>query len=310
MARVRKRVLGNTGIRISELGFGCASFWGKSALEEEVAIRLVHEAIDLGITLFDTGRSYAAGEAEVRLGRALKQKGVDRDNVVVATKAGTYHAGGGKIARDFSPDAILNSVGASLKALQLRRIDILNLHGPDRAELTRELIGALETMKAKGVIRAWGVNSFDPALIEHAITIPELDCVMIDYNILRPEREPLITRCWKAGKGVLAGMPLAMGHTRGALDRLKGAQDVWYAARGVARHREEMARGARFRFLHQQKDVTGSQAALAYVLMNPRVASAVFGTTRPEHLRENVQASGMVLPPALLAKIGAAQSLI
>lgn len=308
MAYIRKRVLGKSDLRVSELGFGCASFWGKLSFDEQQAVRLVRTAMDLGITLFDTGASYAAGEAEPRLGRALK--GVDTSNLVIATKAGTYHAGGGRIARDFSPKAVLKSAEKSLRALGLKQLGILQLHGPDRSELTPDLIGVLEALKEKGLIRAWGINSFDPELIEHAIGIPELDVVMVDYNVLRPEREPLISRAAKAGKGVLAGMPLAMGHTAPALARLKGAQDLWYAARGVARHREEMNRGGRFRFLHQQKDITGSQAALGYVLMNPRVASAVFGTTRLEHLRENVAASGVSLPPALLARIGAAQSLL
>jgi aryl-alcohol dehydrogenase-like predicted oxidoreductase len=308
MAYIRKRILGTTDIRVSELGFGCASYWGRPAFAEDEALRLVRTAVELGVTFFDTGSSYAGGEAEPRLGRALK--GLDVEHLVIASKAGTYAAGGGRIARDFTPAAIRRSVEQSLKRLGLAQLDILNLHGPDRSELTPELIGVLEDLKAQEKIRAWGVNSFDPATIDHAIGIPELDCVMLDYNLLRPEREPLITRCWKAGKGVLAGMPLAMGHTAPTLGRLKGAQDLWYAARGVARHREEMSRGGRFRFLHQQTDLTGSQAALGYVLMNPRVASAVFGTTRVDHLRENVKASGMTLPAALLARIGAAQSLI
>jgi Predicted oxidoreductases (related to aryl-alcohol dehydrogenases) len=299
------RPLGRTGLSVSELGFGCASWWGKPRFPERQALGLVHAALDLGFTLFDTGASYSAGEAEPRLGRALR--GRDASKLVIATKAGTFHAGAGRIGRDFSPAAIVASAERSLANLGVERLGLLQLHGPAVAELTDELLAALEGLKARGLVAALGVNSFDPAVIEHVIELPAFDVVMIDYNVLRPEREPLIARAAGAGKGVLAGMALAMGHTRPLLARLRGPQDLWYAARAFARHRDELARGARFRFLHRQAGITGSQAALAYVLANPQVSCAVFGATRLAHLMENAQASGLALPDGLMAQIRAAQ---
>lgn len=299
------RPLGRTGLTVSELGFGCASYWGKPRFDEASALALVHAAIEDGVTFFDTGASYSAGEAEPRLGRALK--GQDRDRLVIATKAGTYHAGGGHIARDFSPAAIVASAERSLVKLGLDRIDLLQLHGPAAEELTDELLDALNGLKARGLVRALGANSFDPAVVERIVDLPAFDAVMIDYNVLRPEREPLIARASAAGKGVLAGMPLAMGHTAPLLGRLRGPQDVWYLARALANHREELRRGARFRFLHRQPGITGPQAALALVLENPHVSCAVFGATRIRHLRENLQASGMRLSDDLRGQIRAAQ---
>lgn len=301
---MRYRPLGATGLTVSELGFGCASWWGKPRFDERTAVGLVHEAIDRGVTLFDTGASYSAGEAEPRLGRALR--GRDASSLVIATKAGTYHAGGGRIGRDMSPAAIAASAERSLRTLGVEALGLLQLHGPAIAELD----AALETLaglKARGWVRAIGLNSFDPAVIEHAIRLAGVDVVMVDYNVLRPEREPLIARAAAAGKGVLAGMPLAMGHTRPLLQRLRGPQDVWYAARALARHRGELTRGRRFRFLHRLPDMSGSQAALAYVLANPGVSAAVFGATRPAHLRENLSASELALPDGLMARIRAAQ---
>ena len=304
---MRQRPLGQTGLSVSELGFGCASWWGKSRFDEGTALGLVHEAIDLGITLFDTGASYSAGQAEPRLGRALK--GRDASGLVIATKAGTYHAGGGRIARDMSPAAIVASAERSLARLGVDRLDILQLHGPAALELTDEMFEALAGLKQRGLVRAVGLNSFDPAVVEHAIGLPGIDVVMVDYNVLKPEREPLITRAAAAGKGVLAGMPLAMGHTRPLLARLRGPQDLWYAARALAHHRGELARGGRFRLLHRLPDMTGAQAALAYVLANPNVSAAVFGATRPPHLRENVRASGLALPDEVMQRIRDAQGL-
>ncbi|WP_068878090.1 MULTISPECIES: aldo/keto reductase [unclassified Phenylobacterium] len=303
---MRYRSLGRTGLTVSELGFGCASWWGKPRFEEATAVGLVHEAIDRGVTLFDTGASYSAGEAEPRLGRALK--GRDSSGLVIATKAGTYHAGGGRIGRDMSPAAIVASAERSLQNLGVEALGLLQLHGPAIHELNDYMLETLAGLKARGLVRAVGLNSFDPAVMAHAIGLADVDVIMVDYNVLRPEREPLIARAAAAGKGVLAGMPLAMGHTRPLLARLKGPQDLWYAARALAKHRGELARGRRFGFLHGLTEMSGSQAALAYVLADPGVSAAVFGATRPEHLRENLAASGMILPEDVMARIRAAQN--
>ncbi|MBU1377818.1 MAG: aldo/keto reductase [Alphaproteobacteria bacterium] len=303
---MRYRALGDTGLTVSELGFGCASWWGKPRFAEATAVGLVHQALDRGVTLFDTGASYSAGEAEPRLGRALK--GRDTSRLVVATKAGTYHAGGGRIARDMSPAAIAASAERSLTNLGLETLGLLQLHGPSIPELEAAM-ETLAELKRRGLIRAAGLNSFDPAVIAHAVGLAGIDVVMVDYNVLRPEREPLIARAAAAGKGVLAGMPLAMGHTRPLLDRLRGPQDLWYAARALAKHRVELTRGAKFRFLHRLPDMSGSQAALTYVLANPGVSAAVFGATRPEHLAENLAASGLMLPNGVTARIRAAQKV-
>jgi aryl-alcohol dehydrogenase-like predicted oxidoreductase len=302
---MRYRPLGRTGLTVSEIGFGCASWWGKPAFDEARAVGLVHQAIDGGVTFFDTGASYSAGEAEPRLGRALK--GRDASGLVIASKAGTFHAGGGRIARDFSAKAVVASAERSLRNLGLEALPLLQLHGPAPWELTDELLVALEGLKARGLVRMLGVNSFDPGVIEAVIGLSTFDVVMVDYNVLRPEREPLIARAAAAGKGVLAGMALAMGHTGFRVARIGGLQDLWYAARALKNHRAEVAKGVRFSFLHRLPQMTGSQAALAYVLANPHVACAVIGTTRPAHLAENLAASGLALAPQVRTRIEAAQ---
>jgi len=297
------RQLGATRLQVSEIGFGAASFWGKPAFDERTALGLVHAAIDGGVTFLDTGASYSAGEAEPRLGRALR--GRDMAKLVVATKAGTFHAGGGRIGRDFSAAAVTASAERSLHNLGLQTLPLLQLHGPAIPEITDELRSALASLKARGLVRALGVNSFDPAVIDHVLGLPDFDVVMVDYNVLRPEREPLIARAAAAGKGVLAGMALAMGHTGLQVAKLRGPQDLWYAARGLVRHREEVVKGARFGFLSHVEGMTGPQAALAYVLANPDVACAVIGTTRLAHLHENLGASGLRLPATVAARIRA-----
>ncbi|MBP7648812.1 MAG: aldo/keto reductase [Phenylobacterium sp.] len=299
------RPLGATGLTVSEIGFGCASWWGQGAFDEGAAIALVHAALDRGVTFFDTGASYSSGNAEPRLGRALR--GRDLSALVIATKAGTAH-NGRRIVRDMSPAAIEASVLRSLGNLGLERLPLLQLHGPAIIDLTDELLASLESLKVRGLIDALGVNSFDPAVIDHVAGLPQFDVVMVDYNVLRPERGPLIARAAAVGKGVLAGMPLAMGHTGGQVLKLRTPRDIWYALRALKNHRAEVLAGRRFGFLHQEPGITGAQAALAYVLANPNVACAVTGTTRMGHLLENLSASGMALPLALAARISQAQA--
>jgi aryl-alcohol dehydrogenase-like predicted oxidoreductase len=103
-------------------------------------------------------------------------------------------------------------------------------------------------------------------------------------------------------------MALAMGHTGWQVARLRAPRDLWYAARGLLRHRREVEQGARFGFLNRLAGMSGPQAALAYVLANPNVAGAVIGTTRPAHLAENLAASGLALPPAVMDRIRARQA--
>lgn len=299
------RPLGKSGLSVSEIGFGAASWWGRAVFPESNAVRLVQAAIDGGVTFFDTGASYSLGNAEPRLGRALK--GRDASRLVVATKAGTYFADG-RVRRDFSPAAIVASAERSLGNLRLDVLPLLQLHGPAAEDLTDELRAALAGLKARGLVRALGVNSFDPTVIERAIALPDFDVVMIDYNVLKPEREPLIAAAAAAGKGVLAGMPLAMGHTGLQVAKIRAPRDLWYAARGLLRHRRDVTAGAKFGFLHRLRPMTGSQAALAFVLANPGVACAVVGTTRMAHLVENLAASGMVLPETVMTRIRDTQS--
>lgn len=294
------RPLGRTGMTVSEIGFGCASWWGMPASSETEAVALVHAALDHGVTLFDTAPGYSRGEAEPRLGRALK--GRKLDGLVIATKAGTRFEAG-RMVRDMTLLAIAASLERSLVRLGLETLPVVQLHGPALEELTDEFAAGLQALKARGLVQALGVTSFDPAVIDRAIALPAFDLVMVDYNVLRPERGPLIARAAAAGKGVLAGMPLAMGHTQLQTLRLRRPRDLWYALRALKNHRADIARGARLTFLNQLADMTGAQAALAYVLAHPGVSSAVVGTTRMAHLLENLAASGMSLPAEMAARI-------
>ena len=303
---MQSRPLGRTGQKVSEIGFGAASFWGHPAFSEAEALRLVHRALDLGVTLFDTGPAYSRGQAEGRLGRALA--GRDLSGLVVATKVGTRFEGG-RVRRDMSLAAIEASLERSRRSLGLESLPLVHLHGPSVQELNPDFLGGLERLRGQGLFQRLGVNSFDPAVIEAALALPEIDTVMVDINVLRPERVALAARAAAAGKGVLAGMPLAMGHTAPKSWRNLRLRDAWYLARALKNHRADRAAGRRFRFLHGRTDITGSQAALAWVLGVEGVSAAVVGTTRRDHLEDCAAASGRSLPPDLAGAIAEAQVL-
>ncbi len=296
------RRLGRTNLRISEIGLGCASFWGKRIFSETDAIRLVHAAADKGVTFFDTGSSYSGGNAEPRLGRALASL-KNRDDLIVATKAGTHLDARGRAYKDWSSNAIRRSIEESLRRLQLDTIPLLQLHGPQIEHLTDQLLDTLLRMKQEGKIEHLGVNSFDMPVVEHIMTLPAFETVMIDYNILRPERAAIIDRLAARDFGILAGMALAGGLYGRSLFGNFGLRDLWYAARAWKNHRGNIDRSRRFQFLNEQAGWTAGAIALAWVLANPAISCAVFGTTRLPHLLAAVDASGRDLDSALLRKI-------
>ena len=300
------RPLGRTGLRVSEVGFGCASFWGKKIFSEPDAIRLVHAAVDHGVTFFDTGSSYSGGNAEPRLGRALSQL-KNRHELVVATKAGSRNGRRG-VYYDHSPSWIRQSVEDSLVRLKLDTIPLLHLHGPQPVNLTDELLRVLERFKQDGKVGHLSTNNGNIQTIEHVLTLPLFEAVMTNYSILQPERGSIIDKVASKGFGVLAGMAAAGGLYQKNRLSFRGIQDAWYAIRAWKNHRSEIQRAKHLQFLRQESERASSEIAIAWVLQNPNVSSAVFSTTRMEHLLSNLSASGRPLDDDIVQRINLAQS--
>lgn len=262
--------------------------------DETEAVRLVHAAIDHGVTFFDTGPAYSGGNAEPRLGRALASCG-KRTDLVIATKVGSRTDKDGRRIEDFSPAGVRDSVEHSLVRLGIDAISLLQLHGPEISNLTDELLKTLEDLKSEGKVLHLSVNSFDDEVIRHLLAAPTFGAIMIDYSVLSPPREKLITQLAGRGFGILAGQALGGALFRQDRYRIRGLQDLWYLARAWKNHRPALRRGRRFSFINRDETSPASQIALAWVLRRPEISCAVFGTTRTNHLLENIQASGKVL---------------
>jgi aryl-alcohol dehydrogenase-like predicted oxidoreductase len=297
------RLLGRTGLSASVLGFGCSAYWAKPAFAEAHAIALVEAAIEGGITLFDTGPIYGAGLGERRLGQALRVRG-GADGLVICTKVGTHMGADGKVFRDFSPRAIRESLQRSLERLGLDKVDGLHLHGPNIHELGEPLQEVLASLKAESLVKFVGINSFDPAVTRLGLTLPLFDSFMAEYNLIRKDRAALLAEIAGAGRAAIVGSPIAQALFRGSM-LPTSPKRAWELGRALIRHPADLRAARAYRFLNRLPDMTGAQAALAYVLRSPHLATAVFATTSMAHLKLNIAAAGIMLPKDAIARIEA-----
>lgn len=303
---VATRRLGRTGRVVSELGFGCGGFWASRWMDDTTAIGLVHQAVQLGITVFDAGHSYGDGRAETRLGRALQRFGPARNRLTISTKVGTVRLGRG-YAKDFSPDTVEAQVVESMDRLGLERIPLLFLHAPEPAHLSDDLLDTLAAMKGEGAVDLIGITG-DNQQISAALDTGLFDVIMPLYNAADRGSEAVIERASAAGLGVMAARPLARMAPTPAFGPLSSPAAWWYAARHLRDRMtgDERTRRARaLAFLGALPDRSAAQANLAFTLAGPAIHCAVFGTTNAAHLRENAAASGQLLPEAVLRRIRA-----
>ncbi len=294
--------LGNTDIVLSEFGFGCASAWGKRFYKETDAMNLFFDAYDQGITYYDTGHSY--GLAEERLGKCISELGTDkRKELVISTKCGTRVDGKGNYYKDWSVDWLKQSIDISLNRLNTDYIDMLNLHSPNLDNLTDDVWYWLEDIKKQKLAKAVGASCLTPQNNKSAVNNNIFDFIMISYNILKQDVEPVIEELHNSGKGVIAGTPLAKTLYSNDIYKVTNVVDAWYLLRALVKNRNYIKKGRDFRFINTIENATGNQIALRYVLENPHITSAVFGTTSKEHLLENIQAADIVFTEELKRKM-------
>lgn len=296
---MKYRQLGRTDLKVSEIAIGCSAYWGNKMFPEEKAAAVIHEAFERGVNFFDTGHNYSNFNAEPRLGRILAEilSRHDRSRLVISTKGGSVTGMSPVLSvrqgetKDFSPDAIELSCAESLRNLNCGYLDIFQLHGITQSQMSGQLLERLSKMKQKGMFKYLGVNTHKEADMLFVARHPEIfDMVLIDYNVLQLDREPVIDQLHEAGIGVVAGTVLAQGHlVRGAIGSVNTGAFFWYLARTMLRpSSRRLANNSR-----KMRDVLASitemspaQAAFSYILDNEKVASCVFGTTSFPNLTE------------------------
>jgi aryl-alcohol dehydrogenase-like predicted oxidoreductase len=156
-----------------------------------------------------------------------------------------------------------------------------------------------------GKIRSCGASTFDDDVINHIIKTKCLDVVMLDYNIVKLNREPQINALYQNGIGVVAGQAMAESLFLSELFKVHNKKDLWYLARTFGRKssRELFFRARKFGFMNKLDGYDGSQVALKYVLDNPYVSAASVGTCSFEHLKKNVDSLYLDIPEEIKLRI-------
>jgi aryl-alcohol dehydrogenase-like predicted oxidoreductase len=279
------------GKLISAIGLGCSSFWAKNAFPEQNAVALVERAYALGINHFDTGPSYAAGGAEKRLAVALRR--VERDRVVISTKAGTYVDASGAQFRSFEPARIRAELQASLERLGISHVDILYLHGPSVENLSTAVIDCLNGLKDSGLISYSGVNSFAANVLRKLVGLP-IDAVMPQYSIFDVSCTREVAALAQDGKIIVSGTVLGQGIVNFSSLIPTNRKSLWYLLRALKN--DPLLPLTR---LQAQRRISALgqpalDAALLFLFKTPGLTSAVFGTTNMAHLEANTAAAGRV----------------
>lgn len=260
----------------SRLGFGVSGAHGTPLISKGQTVRLIVEAARDGVRLFDTAPAYGDGEAERRLGQAMKR--LDRDALTLSTKAGLVGSGFARNDRDFSPEAIERSLKGSLSRLGVEGVDYLFLHGPAPSEWTPALIARLSALKAAGAFRILGAAGrgaeLDPVIAEglaSAIMLP------VHPFLVDAERER-IQAASEAGLKVFAietagDAPQALRLPRYPSDLYALMKSV--RSDGPGRGRVSVPEG------------------LSHALSQPEVSHALFTTTKLHHLKANLALDGL-----------------
>jgi aryl-alcohol dehydrogenase-like predicted oxidoreductase len=298
---------------VSEISYGNWITHG-SQVEEDAAIACVNAALDEGITTFDTADVYAGTRAEAVLGRALQ--GQRRDGLEIFTKV-FWPTGSGRNDRGLSRKHIMGSIDGSLTRLQTDYVDLYQCHRYDYSTPLEETMQALADVVHAGKAHYIGVSEWTAAEIRAAHELArdlkiQLVSSQPQYSMLwRVIEAEVVPTCEELGIGQIVWSPMAQGVLTGKY--LPGqpypegsrATDVNSGANFIAAWlRDDVLTAVqKLKPLADQVGLTQGQLAIAWVLQNPNVSSAIVGATRPEQVRANVKAAGVKLDADLMKAI-------
>jgi aryl-alcohol dehydrogenase-like predicted oxidoreductase len=297
---MRYRPFGRTGLQVSVVGFGCWPMAGDryGAIEDDEAVKAIHRALDRGVNCVDTAPAYGAGHSEEVVARALDGH---RKDVILVTKCGVKAPPPGQPGplRDASRDNIFREIDASLKRLRTDWVDVLLVHWPDAKTPFEESMRALEEVVASGRARFVGVSNFTAAMLAECMRTRRVDVSQVGYHMLdRRQETETFPFCRAHGVGVMGYGSLGHGLLTGAFSAATSfdlARD-WRGG-GVA-FGQPIFRGENFKTnLHvverlrqeiaEPRGVPLSQIALAWVLANRAISTALVGARTPAEVDAN-----------------------
>jgi voltage-dependent potassium channel beta subunit len=312
---MRYRRLGSWGVKVSEISLGSWLTYGGS-VEDEQAIACIHRAFELGVNFFDTANVYRRGAAEEVTGRALKD--FRRDDYFLATKV-YFGMGEGPNDRGLSRKHIMEQCHASLRRLGVDYVDLYQCHRPDPNVPLEETLRALDDIVTQGKALYVGVSMWPAELLDEAHRLQQklnLDPIVSnqpEYSMIHRDIEDAVLPVSKQlGIGQVVYSPIAQGVLTGKYRPGETPEQGTRAAtQGDSGFMERFMRDdllaavQDLRPIADDLGITMAQMAIAWVLREPGVSSAIVGASRPEQVEENVAASGIELPSDALARIDA-----
>ena len=315
---MRMRQLGHSGLFVSELCLGTMTFgggddmWGHiGQLGQGEADALVKTALDAGINFIDTANIYANGASERILGQALRNLGVRRDDVVVATKV-FGPMGESPNARGASRGHILTQAKASLERLGLDHIDLYQIHGFDPATPIVETLEALNTLVQQGLVRYVGLSNWAAWQVVKAVGIAEarrlapILSLQAYYTLAGRDLEREVIPMLKSENiGLMVWSPLAGGFLSGKYHRDQEGDEgrrIGFDFPPVNKERGFAALDV-MRDIAAEKEVSVAQIALAWLLHQKAVTSVIVGAKRVEQLTDNIRSREVILSDTDLARL-------
>jgi aryl-alcohol dehydrogenase-like predicted oxidoreductase len=305
---MEQRSLGRSGARLPAIGFGCMGLvgWYGERNDAEARATLL-EALEHGVTHFDTAQSYQNGANESFVGELLRPR---RRDVFLATKYGITRDAQGTLVIDNAPSALRQAVDASLARLGTDYLDLYYLHRIDPRVPIEESIGALKDLVSAGKLRHLGLSECSVATLRRACAVHPIAAVQSEYSLWsRDPEDGMLAACRELGTGFVAYSPLGRGFLAGNF-RDAGQLPAGDARRGQPRfsgdnvlHNQRLADA--LRELAAQHGCSAPQLALAWVLARDPNVVVIPGMKTRAHLRDNLAAGELRLDAAAMAEIEA-----
>lgn len=309
---MKYRRLGNSGLKVSEISLGSWLTYGKT-VEDNTAEKTIHKAYELGINFFDSANVYERGEGERVMAGALKE--YPRESYVITTKA-FWPMGEGPNDRGLSRKHVIEQANASLKRMNLDYVDIFYCHRYDQETPVEETLRAIDDLIRQGKILYAGVSEWSAAQIEEAVRVADkflLDRIVVNqpvYNMLnRYIEKEVIPVSSKHGIGQVVFSPLAQGILTGKYKGNTIPEDSRASNAEINNFMKGMLNETTFTRVEQlekiakELEITLPSLALAWILRQPNVASALIGASRPSQVEENVKAVEIELTSEVIEKI-------
>ena len=321
---MRYRTLGKTGLYVSEMCLGAMTFGGDGfwkaigELDQSAATKLVQTAISYGVNFLDTADVYSNGVSEQMTGQAIKDLGVKRSDVVIATKV-FGETGPGPNDRGAGRGHIMDGVKRSLERLQTDHIDLYQIHGNDRTTPVEETLRALDDLISEGLVRYVGVSNWAAWKVMKAMGVQDhrgyarLATVQAYYTLAGRDLErEMIPMMKEEGVGLLVWSPLAGGLLSGKVTReespRQGTRRAAFDFPPVEKDRAFDVIDA-LRPIARDRGCSEARIALAWLLAQQAVTSVIVGAKTTEQLEDNLQSSDIILTPEELKTLDEASAL-